>query len=66
MKRALVIIPTYNERENVEAISKAVLRASGEVDILFVDDHSPDGTGDLLDRLSASEQIGRASCRERV
>jgi len=55
VKRALVIIPTYNERENVEAISKAVLRASGEVDILFVDDHSPDGTGDLLDRLSASE-----------
>lgn len=51
MKPALVIIPTYNEKDNVEAISRAVCAASDQVEILFVDDHSPDGTGDLLDRL---------------
>ncbi|MBQ9345049.1 MAG: polyprenol monophosphomannose synthase [Kiritimatiellae bacterium] len=50
----LVIIPTYNEIENVEAISRAVTNACPEADILFVDDGSPDGTGEAADRLAAA------------
>lgn len=53
MSRSLVIIPTYNERENVAAIVDAVLSLGLELDILVVDDNSPDGTGEIADRLSA-------------
>lgn len=49
----LVVIPTYNERENVEAIAAAVCAACPEADILFVDDGSPDGTGEIADRMAA-------------
>ncbi len=47
----LVIVPTYNEKENIEKITAAVLDASPHTDLLFVDDNSPDGTGDLADAL---------------
>ena len=53
MSDTLVIIPTYNEKENAEAIAKAVLAACPEADLLFVDDNSPDGTGQLADRMAA-------------
>ena len=49
---SLVIIPTYNERENIEPMAAAVLRALPDADLLVVDDASPDGTGDLADRLA--------------
>ena len=55
MNPALVCIPTYNERENLEPICKAVLEAEPRVDILVVDDNSPDGTGVLADELAAKE-----------
>ncbi len=55
MKDALVIIPTYNERENARAIASAVLREAPWADLLFVDDNSPDGTGQILDQLADSE-----------
>jgi dolichol-phosphate mannosyltransferase len=55
MKKVLVIIPTYDERENVGPISEAVLVACPEAHILFVDDNSPDGTGILIDELVARE-----------
>ncbi len=51
--RALVIIPTYNEAENLPQIVPAVLAAASEVDVLVVDDGSPDGTGQLADALAA-------------
>ncbi|WP_223628819.1 polyprenol monophosphomannose synthase [Microbacterium sp. EST19A] len=51
MNETLVIIPTYNEIENLEAIVGRVLAAT-DVDILVVDDSSPDGTGDLADDLA--------------
>jgi len=51
MSDKLVIIPTYNEKENIEAIIKAVLQVDGNFDILIVDDSSPDGTGDIVNRL---------------
>jgi len=52
--RVLVIIPTYNERENLPRIVPAVLEAA-EVDILVADDNSPDGTGALADEFAASD-----------
>ncbi len=55
MNKTLIIVPTYNERENVDALQRTVLEVCPEADMLFVDDHSPDGTGELLDELSRSE-----------
>lgn len=52
MNSALVIIPTYNEHENLEAITSAVLSSESRADILVVDDNSPDGTGQLADDLA--------------
>jgi dolichol-phosphate mannosyltransferase len=49
----LVVIPTYNERENIEAIIDRVLALDAAFRVLVVDDNSPDGTGKLVDRLSA-------------
>jgi dolichol-phosphate mannosyltransferase len=51
MSDTIIIIPTYNERENVQPIAKAVFDASPDVHILFVDDDSPDGTGKLIDEM---------------
>jgi dolichol-phosphate mannosyltransferase len=52
---AWVILPTYNEAENLEGIVGAVLeQLSGSGRVLVVDDNSPDGTGELADRLAAS------------
>jgi dolichol-phosphate mannosyltransferase len=53
--RVLVIIPTYNERENVGRMVPAVLAAAA-VDILIADDNSPDGTGRIADELAAAEE----------
>lgn len=53
-ERALVIVPTYNERENVERLIATVLAQDPHLDILVVDDGSPDGTGEIVDRISAS------------
>jgi dolichol-phosphate mannosyltransferase len=52
MNPALVCIPTYNERDNVESIVRAVVAADPRVDVLVVDDASPDGTGALADALA--------------
>src|SRR5687767_10765585 len=52
---ALVIIPTYNERDNVRALAPQVLATAADIDILFVDDNSPDGTGKILDEMSATD-----------
>jgi dolichol-phosphate mannosyltransferase len=54
-ERALVIIPTYNERENVLKIIDAVLAQSPILDVLIVDDGSPDGTGALVDERATSD-----------
>jgi dolichol-phosphate mannosyltransferase len=56
MSDSLVIIPTYNEAQNVEPIAAAVLDAAPDVNILFVDDNSPDGTGDLIDGMTQNDE----------
>ncbi|MFL5345236.1 MAG: polyprenol monophosphomannose synthase [Hyalangium sp.] len=65
MNRALVCIPTYNEADNLEPITQAVLKAEPRVDILVVDDNSPDGTGQIADRLAAQEPRIRVLHREK-
>jgi dolichol-phosphate mannosyltransferase len=51
----LVIIPTYNEKENIQALTKAVFELPISVDILVVDDSSPDGTGQIVQTLMQSQ-----------
>lgn len=53
--RILVITPTYNEKENIEAIVEQVLAVNSGIEMLIVDDNSPDGTGDMVDRIVESE-----------
>jgi len=53
--KAIVIIPTYNERDNVVRLAGEILKQHPSLQILFVDDNSPDGTGELVDELSAAD-----------
>ena len=53
MSNTLVIIPTYNEKENIEAIIKAVFSQEKQFDILVVDDSSPDGTAEIVKNLQS-------------
>ena len=55
MAATLVIIPTYNERENIAGVVARVRAATPDVDVLVVDDNSPDGTGRIADDLAASD-----------
>jgi len=71
---ALVIIPTYNERDNLPQMIERLMAVPASVDILVVDDNSPDGTGQLADDFAASNRrihvlhrehkagLGRAYC----
>ena len=51
MSDALVIIPTYNEKENIEAIIRATFSQKKDFDVLVVDDNSPDGTAKIVEKL---------------
>jgi dolichol-phosphate mannosyltransferase len=52
MPKTLVVTPTYNEAENIEAIIQAVLAQDSNIEILVVDDNSPDGTAKIVERLA--------------
>jgi dolichol-phosphate mannosyltransferase len=52
--RSLVIVPTYNEKENIARLISAVLAQDPSIDMLIVDDGSPDGTGRLVDDIAAA------------
>jgi dolichol-phosphate mannosyltransferase len=51
MNPAVVVIPTFNEKDNVQPLVQAIKRACPQADVLFVDDNSPDGTGVLIDEM---------------
>lgn len=48
-----MVIPTYNERDNIEKLIHEILALRDDIDTLIVDDNSPDGTGDIVDRMTA-------------
>jgi len=54
-ERVLVILPTYNERDNLAPMVAAVHEQLPDADLLVIDDGSPDGTGELADRLAAAD-----------
>jgi dolichol-phosphate mannosyltransferase len=54
-RQALVCLPTYDEKDNVVPITEAILAATPLVDVLIIDDNSPDGTGQLADAIAARE-----------
>jgi len=56
--RTIVVVPTYNEADNIEKITQEVLKQAAPVDILVVDDNSPDGTGQIADTLAADPATG--------
>ena len=62
--KTTVVIPTYDEKDNVRAMTEAVLTQSPDIDILFVDDNSPDGTGQIVDEMAKAEP--RVHCLHRM
>src|SRR5271170_1511127 len=50
--RVVIVMPTYNERQNLEVLAGRIREAVPDADVLVVDDNSPDGTGDLADKLA--------------
>jgi len=55
LDRVLVVVPTYDEAENVEVIAGRLLAAVPTAHLLVVDDGSPDGTGAIADRMAAGD-----------
>ena len=55
VSRSLVVLPTFNERDNIEPIVAAILGQSADLEVLVVDDNSPDGTGAIVDRLAEAQ-----------
>jgi dolichol-phosphate mannosyltransferase len=54
-ERSLIVIPTYNERHNLPPLAEAIHQVLPEAHLLVVDDASPDGTGEVADRLAAAD-----------
>lgn len=54
--KILIIVPTYNERENIEKLTQRIFNLRLEIEILVVDDNSPDRTGEIAERLAAEDQ----------
>jgi dolichol-phosphate mannosyltransferase len=54
--KTVVMLPTYNERENIKNIIEAVLRQDSTLDVLIVDDSSPDGTGRIADEMAGKDE----------
>lgn len=61
--RVLIVMPTYNERQNLEIMAGRIRESTPEADLLVVDDNSPDGTGDLADKLAEADQHVRVMHR---
>ncbi|HKA09211.1 MAG TPA: polyprenol monophosphomannose synthase [Candidatus Dormibacteraeota bacterium] len=63
--RSVVVIPTYNERQNLERLVSRILISRPDLDVLIVDDNSPDGTGEIADGLARGEPRVSVIHRER-
>ena len=61
--KTLVVIPTYDEKDNVAAMAEALFAVDPSLEILFVDDNSPDGTGDVIEGLIKNDS--RIHCLHR-
>lgn len=59
----VLVVPTYQEAENVEALLRAVRKSAPELDVLIVDDNSPDGTGAIAERVG--DELGRVEVLHR-
>ena len=57
MQSALIVVPTYNEKENVRGLAAALHQAVPDAHVLFADDNSPDGTGAILDEMAGDERV---------
>jgi dolichol-phosphate mannosyltransferase len=55
-EKVIVVVPTFNERENIEPLIKQILKQPLDIELIVVDDNSPDGTGEILDKLAAADQ----------
>lgn len=66
MLRVLIVLPTYNERENIEPMLEALLALPDQVDVLVVDDNSPDGTWQYVEQYMASHPEGRVHLLHRA
>ena len=55
LTRIVVLVPTYNERDNLAGLVTRVLQEAPQVDVCVLDDASPDGTGDVADELAAAD-----------
>lgn len=66
MTEALVIIPTYNEIENIDSIIDAVLNLGPDYSVLIIDDNSPDGTATVVKEKMKSQWSGRLHIEERA
>ena len=53
--RVVIVMPTYNERQNLEIMASRIRESVPDADLLVVDDNSPDGTGDLADKLAEAD-----------
>jgi dolichol-phosphate mannosyltransferase len=53
--RVIIVMPTYNERQNLEIMASRIRESTPDADLLVVDDNSPDGTGDLADKLAEAD-----------
>ncbi|NNE13129.1 MAG: polyprenol monophosphomannose synthase [Ilumatobacter sp.] len=62
--RSVIVLPTYNERENIEAFLRSVRAVDPDVDVLVVDDASPDGTADAA--RSVADELGNVSVLDRT
>ena len=55
--KTLIIIPTYNEKNNINILIHKLGKIKRQIDILFIDDNSPDGTGKIIDNYVKQKKI---------
>ena len=64
--KTLIMIPTYNERNNIDFLISKLRKLKKKFDILFIDDNSPDGTGQILDKMAVNNKRIKVSKRNNM